>query len=575
MTTRTSGKTTAKTAVKATAKKAVKKSAAKASATTTAARRRPAKATASPAAAAVDERPRNADLPIEVVLVHPRNARRELRDMEELADSIRAVGILQDAVVAPHPDQAGMYWLIAGHRRREGCVMADKPTLPSRIRWDLTTELDILTAMAVENGQRDDLTPLEWGVLYEQMALLGLDDVQIAQRTGRKADTVRRRRQLLDLPEAVRERVQHREVTLGQAEELAQFADDPAALRELLRALDGDSEIGYPLELQKQRTRREKARLRREVVAQLEAMGVDVVADDALPNDRKLRVLYGIPHDAGDTRQWQIDREGTAEHTASGCTARLVATVSLGGWVSLGCLDPRHAPADGLSAAGPGAAAPVPGAAGPIASDPAAAPAGGGEVTSPGLRERMAEQARLAAEQREAEALQQEGCTAARHLREEHLRSLISGHQVLTPPMRDAVVRFVALAAVRTDEPFGILGVAPYADWLGLDGELLEGDEDEERHGLEEALHNVVLRLQDPVRALLAAIAAAQERYLSAPHLWAPRRLADPESTERQYLRLVDELGYGWTPWETACFAAADQEAAAVAGVESELEPAP
>ena len=121
---------------------------------------------------------------------HPDNPRKELGDLAELADSIRASGILQNLTVVPDPDSDGCYRIVIGHRRFAAGKEAGLTQFPCVIA-DMSPN-DQLATMMAENIQRHDLT------LYEQiqgvgrMVQLGMDLPDIARKTGISEKTVRR-----------------------------------------------------------------------------------------------------------------------------------------------------------------------------------------------------------------------------------------------------------------------------------------------------------------------------------------------------------------------------------------------
>lgn len=497
--------------------------------------------------ATTDTRPRNADLPLDTVHVHPLNARRELRRMDEMTASIRESGVLQDVVVAPKPDQLGEWWIIMGHRRHEGTRRAGLDTIPARIRWDLTTEVDILAAMAQENLQRDDYTLIEEGTLYEQLSMRGLSDAEIGRRTGVKAGTVTRRRQLLDLPEKTKDRIQARQLTLDQANVLLEFADDPAEVRTLERALESESSSGFSYEVARARQRREAATKRTRLVAELAASGIDVI-DQSPEWGQRLRVIFDIPHQQDEPKVWQVDRGGITAHAESGCTARLVAWISPGGWVTVGCTDLTHRQTDEASEDEDFA---------DIGAGPASARAEERRQREHAERERQrAEQAKRDAEWRAADAV-----------RHEHLQGYITGARKLTAPMSAAVAlhvaRHVVVAELEPDLPL-LARLMGRPELAGALEDARRGDRNwDAEEDAEQAIVAALAKLPGP-RALLATLAAACENTLHAPaSRWHPTALRHeaPESW-RAWLRLVSgPLGYEWCDLEAAALDAADREA--------------
>ncbi|MBO6269431.1 MAG: ParB N-terminal domain-containing protein [Clostridium sp.] len=70
-------------------------------------------------------------LPIENLLPHPLNPRKDLGDLTELADSIRAQGVLQNLTVVPEPlEGPDKYRILIGHRRHAAAKLAGLTELP-------------------------------------------------------------------------------------------------------------------------------------------------------------------------------------------------------------------------------------------------------------------------------------------------------------------------------------------------------------------------------------------------------------------------------------------------------------
>jgi ParB family chromosome partitioning protein len=121
----------------------------------------------SAAAAPVSERGRLARVEIDAIVVdRAANPRRRLRNVDELAASIRAYGLLQPVVVREVGRQRGQYVLVAGHRRlaalkllAERYAREDWRTVQAIIRPE--SEDDAYVLMLVENLHRQDLSPRE------------------------------------------------------------------------------------------------------------------------------------------------------------------------------------------------------------------------------------------------------------------------------------------------------------------------------------------------------------------------------------------------------------------------------
>ncbi len=136
--------------------------------------------------------------------------------LQELADSIKAQGIVQPLVVRP---EGSHYELIAGERRWRAAQLAGLQKVPVVVR-----ELDGKSAAAIaliENIQREDLNPLE-----ESQALMRLIDEfdlthqQVADSVGRSRASVSNLLRLLDLADPVKEQVNKGLLDMGHARAL-------------------------------------------------------------------------------------------------------------------------------------------------------------------------------------------------------------------------------------------------------------------------------------------------------------------------------------------------------------------
>jgi ParB/RepB/Spo0J family partition protein len=212
------------------------------------------------------------------IRLHPLNLRKELRDLEELADSIRQNGLLEPVLLVPDPEadeDDPYYLLIAGHRRHAACLMARHDPVEAIIRRDLASDGEQVLAMLTENGPRDDLTAIEEAHGYQlALELNGLTPAKLAKRLGKPKATVASRISLTKLPEPVQERVHHGQLNLRDAEAMVEFADAPQFIDSLL-PLIGTSNFGYRIEGERQRRQRQAriTALRR----QLAAAGAQVI----------------------------------------------------------------------------------------------------------------------------------------------------------------------------------------------------------------------------------------------------------------------------------------------------------
>lgn len=171
------------------------------------------------------------EVPVESISPNPRQPRQVFDDeaLGELAESIRAVGLLQPVVVrmvAP-----GRYELIMGERRWRACRLAGVDVIPAIVRE--TSDDDLLRDALIENLHREQLNPLEEAAAYQQL----LDDFsatheELAKRVGRSRPHISNTIRLLNLPPAVQKRVAAGVLSAGHARALL-GVDDPVAQEEL------------------------------------------------------------------------------------------------------------------------------------------------------------------------------------------------------------------------------------------------------------------------------------------------------------------------------------------------------
>jgi ParB/RepB/Spo0J family partition protein len=169
------------------------------------------------------------EIPIASIAPHPRNARHNFGtaiEQAEMADSIREVGIIEPLVVAAPLKKSWRYTLIAGHRRLNGAVDAKLETVPCIIRHDLDSPQKQLEVMLIENGHRKDLTVTEEADAYQElMTFPDYTPTLLAKKVGRTRAYVENRLSIAHLPENARHSIDHGQLTIADALELAGFTD--------------------------------------------------------------------------------------------------------------------------------------------------------------------------------------------------------------------------------------------------------------------------------------------------------------------------------------------------------------
>ncbi len=138
-------------------------------------------------------------------------------EMEELAASIAASGVIQPILVRSLPN--GRFQLIAGERRWLASQKAGKTTIPVILKN--VSDEQAMEMTIVENLQRADLNPMEQARAYERLSReFKMTQEQMAKRTGKDRASVANFLRLLRLPEAVQKKVEAGELTFGHARAL-------------------------------------------------------------------------------------------------------------------------------------------------------------------------------------------------------------------------------------------------------------------------------------------------------------------------------------------------------------------
>lgn len=157
-------------------------------------------------------------VPLGDILPNPRQPRKHFDEqtLQELADSIRSVGLLQPLAVRP---REGGYELISGERRLRACKLAGMETVPVVVFQADDREQHLMAL--VENIQRQDLSPVEEAAsLGEILEHTGESQSALAERLGRSQASVANKLRLLRLEEEVQQLVQQRLLGERQARAL-------------------------------------------------------------------------------------------------------------------------------------------------------------------------------------------------------------------------------------------------------------------------------------------------------------------------------------------------------------------
>jgi ParB family chromosome partitioning protein len=176
-----------------------------------------------------------AEVELESVSPNPQQPRRRFDQdaLEELAASIREVGVLQPIVVRAG-EQEGTYVLVAGERRLRAAGLAGLRRVPAMIRTS-SDDAGNLTEALIENVQRTDLSPLEEAAAYRNLLEdFGMTHEGVAERVAKSRSAVTNTLRLLQLPPAIQGMLDRGELSAGHARALLSV-DDPAHALEIAR----------------------------------------------------------------------------------------------------------------------------------------------------------------------------------------------------------------------------------------------------------------------------------------------------------------------------------------------------
>ena len=137
--------------------------------------------------------------------------------LQELADSIKAQGVIQPIVVRPIDGKR--YEIIAGERRWRATQMAGLHEIPCIIR-DVPDQAAMAMAL-IENIQREDLNPMEEAAALQQLIQeFELTHQQTADAVGRSRAAVSNLLRLLELEDEVKTMLEHGDMEMGHARAL-------------------------------------------------------------------------------------------------------------------------------------------------------------------------------------------------------------------------------------------------------------------------------------------------------------------------------------------------------------------
>lgn len=169
------------------------------------------------------------ELPIDIINRNPHQPRQNWDDrkMIELAESIKANGLIQPIIVRP---MGKGYQLIVGERRLRASQMAERKAIQAIVRH--ASEEQMLEWALIENIHRADLTPLERAGAYKNyIENFSLSHKEAAGRLSEDRSTIANYMRLLELPDEIKHMLNERLITMGHARALLAVTNKGQQLR--------------------------------------------------------------------------------------------------------------------------------------------------------------------------------------------------------------------------------------------------------------------------------------------------------------------------------------------------------
>ncbi len=238
------------------------------------------------------------EIALSLITPNPKQPRTDFDEdaLEELADSIRTLGLIQPITVRKEDDSR--YIIISGERRWRASQKAGLETVPVFIR-----EADdrTLHEMAlVENIQRQDLNAMEIAIsLHRLMEECDVTQDTVAARVGKKRSTVANYLRLLSLPPEVQVALKNDLISMGHAKAIAAMPEE-ARIPALKKVVRKGLSVRQTEELAKRRAEGEPQR--------------ETLADDELP-DNYTRLIECCSRIFGDDIKIRKGRNGGGKLT--------------------------------------------------------------------------------------------------------------------------------------------------------------------------------------------------------------------------------------------------------------------
>lgn len=227
----------------------------------------------------------------------PDNPRSKLRDLDELAASVKLHGVLEPITVRPDrsANGSGPRWIVVrGHRRHAAALKAKVDLIPCVVDWSEDAKLRAQHRL-VENLQRDDLSATEQAKGVQQLLDLGMSEEEVAAGLSVAAEHVAAAKRIQSSKTLAKAGPKVAEMSFEMAAGIAEFEDSPKIAKELLATAERNPE-DFSYDLERFRQERVEQRLIDEKSAEMKAAGYRILenARDWLGPDRATQVAVGM-----------------------------------------------------------------------------------------------------------------------------------------------------------------------------------------------------------------------------------------------------------------------------------------
>jgi len=189
------------------------------------------------------------DISIDQIEMNPYQPRKHFNQdrLQELANSIDEIGLLQPIIVRKHSDKSGKYELVAGERRLRAAKLTNMRTIPAIIKeYD---EYEIAQAAIIENVQREDLNPIEEAVAYDKVLYkFGMTQTELAGKVGKSQSTIANKLRILKLPSDVKDLISEGLITERHGRALLSLSSKADILKITQEIVDKELNVKQTIE---------------------------------------------------------------------------------------------------------------------------------------------------------------------------------------------------------------------------------------------------------------------------------------------------------------------------------------